>query len=249
MKRIEFSRKFYFVRYRYDKYHYTDARDGTQMHYLAYMCKGRCRIVSEEGAIEAGPGEAFYIPMGLRYQSYWYGEDGISFHSCGFTLFPEAQTRNFRLQGLPEEFWGQVEAIPLTGEADSHALVALYGVLEALVPVMETEQTGEAERILEEATRFIRKDPYCRIPAAARHCCVSESALYSIFKKYAGQTPNEFKQAVLAEKAVRLLTTTNLPVQDISDRLRFSSASYFRKVLKKHTGKTPRQIRKEVVSL
>ena len=249
MKQIVFSRKFFFVRYSYEKYHYTDARDGANMHYLAYMCKGRCRIVSDEGTIEAGPGEALYIPMGLGYQSYWYGEDGVSLHSIGFTHFPEAGTQSFRLQRLKPEFWEPVAQIPLTGEVDSAGLVALYSVLEKLVPVMETEQSTDCTRILEEAVKFIRQDPFCRIPDVAHHCCVSESALYGIFRRHAGQTPNEFKQAVLAEKAVRLLTTTNLPVQDISDRLRFSSASYFRKVLKKYTGKTPRQIRKEVMCL
>ena len=45
--------------------------------------------------------------------------------------------------------------------------------------------------------------------------------------------------------AVNLLSTTNRPVQQISDAAGFSSTSYFRKLLRKYTGKTPLQIRKE----
>ena len=53
------------------------------------------------------------------------------------------------------------------------------------------------------------------------------------------------KQEILCEKAVQLLTTTDLSVEEISNRLLFSSSSYFRKIFKKYTGKTPRQIRKD----
>jgi len=40
------------------------------------------------------------------------------------------------------------------------------------------------------------------------------------------------------------LLTTNKTVEEIASLINFSSASYFRKVLKKHTGSTPSEIRK-----
>ncbi|MBE6762725.1 MAG: AraC family transcriptional regulator, partial [Ruminococcaceae bacterium] len=59
------------------------------------------------------------------------------------------------------------------------------------------------------------------------------------------KTPNQFRNEILCEKAISLLTTTNKSVQEISDTLNFSSTSYFRKILKAHTGKTPLEIRKK----
>jgi AraC-like DNA-binding protein len=79
----------------------------------------------------------------------------------------------------------------------------------------------------------------------AAYCHVSTSGLYSIFKKQLGKTPNELHAEILCEKAVSLLSTTDKSVQEISDTLGFSSTSYFRKILKKHTGKAPLEIRKE----
>lgn len=79
----------------------------------------------------------------------------------------------------------------------------------------------------------------------ATHCKISESGLYPIFQKVFQKTPLEMKQEILCEKAVQLLTTTDLSVEEISNRLLFSSSSYFRKILRKYTGKTPREIRKE----
>jgi len=44
--------------------------------------------------------------------------------------------------------------------------------------------------------------------------------------------------------SVHLLTSTDLSPSQISDSLGFSSVSYFRKVLRQHTGQSPLQIRK-----
>lgn len=63
------------------------------------------------------------------------------------------------------------------------------------------------------------------------YCEISESGLYPIFQRVFQKTPLEIKQEILCEKAVQLLTTTDLSVEEISNRLLFSSSSYFRKVL------------------
>ena len=88
------------------------------------------------------------------------------------------------------------------------------------------------------------KNGGCSIPQAAEACFVSESYLYYTFKKNLKIRPNDYRQKVLCEKAVSLLKTTDKKIDEIADCLDFSSASYLRKVLKKHIGKTPREIRK-----
>ena len=74
-------------------------------------------------------------------------------------------------------------------------------------------------------------------------CSLSEPHLYYLFKKAGEVTPNEYRQKSLCDRAVELLITTDNSVEAISDMLGFSSSSYFRKILKKHTGKSPREIR------
>jgi len=74
-------------------------------------------------------------------------------------------------------------------------------------------------------------------------CNISEPYLYSIFKQEGKITPNDYRNQLLCKKAIDLLTTTDMKVEQISESLGFSSASYFRKVLKQYTGKTPLSIR------
>ena len=90
MKQVLFSEPFLFREYKRSKYSYSDLRAGTSRHFLAILEEGRCRLVTDDLTLEVEQGEGFYLPMGQRYQSYWYGEE-IRFRSLGFAYFPEAQ--------------------------------------------------------------------------------------------------------------------------------------------------------------
>ena len=243
-----FSKSFYFTEFHYQDYHHTDARKGAANHYIGMLEQGHCRIVSDDVTIEAGPGEPFFIPKGLRYQSYWYSEGSILLRSCGFAFFPEAQKSSFPLQKLPVSLGDAVRRIPLNGHPDSAALGALFSVLGMALSAMTQGGGVSFARLLEQATEYMRLHPDCRMVEVARHCGISESALYAAFRRE-GTTPNRVRQELLIREAIRLLTTTDAGIQDISDRLNFSSASYFRKVLREHTGKTPSQLRKTAMKV
>lgn len=92
--------------------------------------------------------------------------------------------------------------------------------------------------------RLIRSDPSRKIADIAAACGVCESGLYGVFRRTYRETPNTVRQRVLCEQAKHLLVTTDLSVEEISERLSFSSSSYFRKVMRKHTGMTPGEIRR-----
>lgn len=243
MNQTDFCKAFRFTEYRYVHTHYTDARSGADRHFIGLLEEGRCRIVSDERILEAGPGEPFYIPKGLPYQSYWFSEGNIRLRSYGFDLFPEMDRVSFHLQKLPVELADTVRRIPLTGHPDSAGLGELFSVLALLMPRMERSDRGPSVCLYEQAVEYMRGHIDCRVAEVARYCGVSESALYASFKRH-GTTPNGARQALLAREAKQLLTTTDMSVQEISDRLGFSSTSYFRKVLRLHTGKTPSQLRK-----
>jgi AraC-like DNA-binding protein len=241
MNHIDFCKSFFFTEYRYERSHYTDARSGASRHFIGMLEQGRCRIVSSSVTIEAGPGEPFYIPMGLPYQSFWYSDSTILLRSYGFEHFPEAGS--FLLQTLPVRLAESVRTIPLTGQPDSEALGRLFSVLAQALPHMIRSTTGSTVCLWEQAVAYMQQNRDCRTAEIARHCGVSESAIYAAFQRH-GSTPNQTRQKLLVEEAVRLLTTTDESIQNISDRLGFSSASYFRKILAAHTGKTPTQHRR-----
>lgn len=241
---------FRFIEFDLNKYHYTDNRQGAPHHYIALMKKGKCRLVSENRTVEVNEGDVFYIPMGLAYQSYWYGENEISFISLGFRLFPEANDKNFCLQKFDcnTELKEKIQSIPLNKPVNSRTLSEFFEILKELLPVMETETVSRNEQIYKKAKRFITHNTDCNAQDIAKHCNVSESTLYLAFKTVANKTPNEVKNEILCDKAIFLISTTDKSVQEISDALGFSSTSYFRKTLKTYVKLTPREIRKKYVN-
>lgn len=247
MNDIFFYKSFTFNNYSLNKHHYADNRHGVTSHYLAYIIKGTCRILTADNELLMKAGDLFYIPKGLPYQSFWYSEDDLKFLSFGFTFFPESDKNDFILQKIEcnEKVIDEIKKIPIKKNIDSITLGAFYSALSLVLPLLkENTSKNNYNVILEKAKSYIYDNPSCTVGNIAKHCLISESALYHIFKKYGATTPNALIQKLRCEKGVILLKTTDKTVQEISDDLGFSSTSYFRKVLHIHTGKTPREIRK-----
>lgn len=226
---------------------HTDNRgSGVQTHYLAYMLSGRARLTSAHEDITVQTGEMLYIPLHCRYQSYWYGHPDVSWISLAFRSFPDPQHRVFPLQRIvpTDDDRDRMLAIPRNKPADCASVARLLMLLGQLLPRMQpTEPDPQAARI-RLSVQYMEAHPHASVPELARKSGMSESAYYALFRTVTGRTPCAMKQKILAEQAAALLTTTDLPIETISDRLGFSSAAYFRKVLHAQLGASPRAIRR-----
>lgn len=251
MNDVIFNKNFCFNFHTFRKQRYTDNRGGSPYHYIAYMLKGHSKIVSKERTIEVGPGDLFYIPKGLPYQSYWDSKDDIQFLSFGFHFFPEAKSKQFILQKIicSDTLKEKVKEIPINANIDSSVIGVFYSVLSTVAEHLDGDSEMAGNKIIELAKQYIYDNISCSVSDIARHCHLSKSALYNIFKKECNLTPNALIQKVRCKKAEILLTTTNKSVQEISDILEFSSTSYFRKIFKYYTGKSPREHRNNAVSI
>ena len=240
-----------FFKVHFSDFHHTDNSGGCDLHFLALMVKGRARIETTDGAVlNIQQGQAFYFPKGLRYHSYWYGEPEIEFLSFGFATLPAGDRKRYILQTISDTAGLQelLMKIPTKGkDVDSHTLSFFYHALAKAAPhlVCEPAKTGHA--LADAAAVCMRKNPYISMPEVASQCGVSQPHLYATFREVTGLTPNDYRQSVLCQKAIDLLTTTDKTVEEISDILHFSSAAYFRKVLRKHTGMTPKQLRQKAI--
>ena len=243
-----FYKNFNYNLIRFNKYHLTDhSKTPTEFHYLGYIIKGTAKIKTHKTELLLNPYEIFYIPKGLEYQSEWFGENGkeIKFYSFGFKISPI--NKSYILQKIncsekaKEIFKELCEEIPFTGKG----IGKLYYFFDLVCDDMKESKKSQINPLIEKATEYISNNPNVKISDIARFCNISEPTVFSLFKKHFNKTPNQFRNEVICEKAITLLTTTNKSVQEISDSLNFSSTSYFRKILKNHTGKTPLEIRKK----
>jgi AraC-like DNA-binding protein len=75
--------------------------------------------------------------------------------------------------------------------------------------------------------------------------CVSDDHFIRLFKKEMLQTPQKYITAKKMEKAQLLLLTTELSVRNVAMELALDNISYFNKIFKEYTGKTPLEYRRE----
>lgn len=251
MNDTDFFKSFRFNEFSYTKRTHVDNSVGVFLHYIGYMKEGSGVLISTRERLTVFKGDLFYIPRGCRYHSYWANESTTRFDSIGFKFFPLPEGIHYPLQKLscPPEILEAFAPLSRDKTVSAASIGTLYTLLGLLQPTMESSLPEEKNRLTVAALERMNTDPSLSIGQIAASCGVSEGTLYSTFRRVLSKTPNTVRQEFLCQKAAQLLITTSLSVEEVSRRCGFSSASYFRKVLHRVTGKTPRQLRAEATSL
>ena len=220
--------------------------DGTSVNYLAYMVKGSARLVSEDKTVSVTEGDVFIIPSGSKYRSYWYGKPEIEFISLSLPFLPNFENRRYEIQVIPSDS-GTVkrmyEIASDTGETPT-GVGKLYSLIGTLMPKMIYRTKGKGCELIDKATEIMSKEPKITVKEIAKRCAVSESALYSAFKRHSDKSLGEVRSEILMKNAKDALISTDTPIEEIAEKLAFSSGAYFRKCFKEYFGISPREMRK-----
>lgn len=108
-----------------------------------------------------------------------------------------------------------------------------------------TDLVATEDRVASTALAYIRQHAAKGIQVAdvARAANVSRSTLDARFRRVVGRTVHEEIRRSQLNTARQLLTTTNLPVEDVARRSGFSSAQYMNTVFQRLLGQTPGRYR------
>lgn len=245
----KFFTSFHFRELRFDRYHHTDNSLGVDRHFFGYLKQGTCLLVSGKERITVSEGELFYLPKGLKYHSYWSSESTVVFDSFGFKYLPVKQRYKMQKIRLTETAAVLLSQLSQNKSTGAESVGLLYLLFHEVSKQMQPDALHYMDKTVQTAMEYMVQRPAYTMTDIARLMEISESKLYYDFKHALGKTPNTVKQEISCEKAVELLSTTDLSVEEISFRSGFCSSSYFRKVLFSFTGKTPRQIRNEAKNI
>ena len=245
-----FSKSFLFRTFNFKKYKHTDNRLGTKLHYFVYMKSGKARIVTEGSTYSINEGEAFFLPRELRYQSYWYGTPDIKFISLGFTYLPRNEGEIYGVQSMAcsDEEKALFHEIARSRDINAAAIGKLYTLVGMLMPKMTHTKRNKYQDIIEKVKKQLNIDPHTPISKLAKDAAVSQSMLYHVFKTHCDVSINGCRNKVIMQRAKEMLISTDLSIEQISEKLSFSSGAYFRKVFKEHFGISPREMRKKANS-
>jgi AraC-like DNA-binding protein len=112
---------------------------------------------------------------------------------------------------------------------------------------MATLKSGDKDARIKKSLKFIHEntDKELLLSQLAGIACMSEGHFIRVFKKELHCTPVKYINLKKVERAQFLLLTTDMPVRDIALELSIDNISYFNKLFKQHTGKTPGAYRDE----
>ena len=243
---IIFCNSFDFNTFRFLNYKYTDKAAGVEINYFAYMTEGTAKICTEDETVYIKEGDLFFIPNGCKYRSYWYGSPKIEFISLAFRFMPNFDNKYYPVQVIQYDAHAarMMQDIAARETLDAAVIGEFYSMVGLLMPTMTFRCKGHMAETVDKVKRLIVGDPHLTTKELAKKCALSESALYSLFKKHSDRSINDIKRAVIIEKAKDLLISTDRPVEELSRMLGFSSSAYFRKCFKEHFGISPREMRK-----
>jgi len=229
----------------YNSSHTTGVTNTFEQHCFGYILDGSVRILLPNGELCASAGDLLYISQESQYYSIWSGEPDIRFLSVRFEFANRSAHAGLGLQivrGMPPEPFLRLYETHLTHPMA--ALAAMYEILGELYENRLTAPHRAATRVLP-ALRYIEAHTreVVAVEALAALCGMSASHFHAVFRREVGLSPVRYRHTLLVQEAMELLLRTDLSVEEISDRLGFSSSCYFRRVFSSIAGKTPREIR------
>ncbi len=235
-----------------------DKRSGRATASIYYLVNGAAEFSTPKGELRFNPGEVLYIPRRQRYTAKWTGTPDIVFYGIdfGFELKSEFGAigsyagihDSYVLQkpdisglcGIPETFDKLYLRYCNPESTGLEAVMDFYSFFGELLPHLDKTYIRFADNPCEKAASYIEEncteDFYAE--ELAEMCGLSLSNFYSLFKKYTGLTPVEYKNTYRVRMAQQLLLQ-NKSIDEITERLNFSSPAYFRKVFKSVTGMLP----------
>ena len=112
--------------------------------------------------------------------------------------------------------------------------------------LLEKMLTPRIDGSIEMAVSYISDNLHREISVQdiSRNTNLSKTALYEAFHQRFHCTVGSYINAKRVERSMELLQKTELNMEEIAQRVGFSSASYFSKIFKKQTGRPPLQYRK-----
>ncbi|MFT4221927.1 AraC family transcriptional regulator [Dysgonomonas sp.] len=131
-----------------------------------------------------------------------------------------------------------------------HSSIETQGILyQFMSKFMETAEikTNNRDVRISKSLQYIHENinKDLSVMSLSDIACLSEDHFIRLFRNEMGHTPLKYINLKKIEKAQLLLLTTDTPIRDVAFELSIDNISYFNRIFKQYTGKTPGEYRSE----
>lgn len=230
-------------------------------HLFLWITRGQGRILLHGLRRGVGAHNAIFIPAGklfaMEYGRQVQGQ-AILIPDDGRVILPD-RTHQLRVQdglaqaeltGLFDDLRRELsEARPLLSEAMT-ALASMVSIWlrRQMLQAGPQPRTSAAERLVRRFSDLLSDDFRSgkSMASYAEELDITPTHLTRVCRQCAGLTAADMLNQMVQHEARNLLLRTDLPVQEIAERLGFGSAAYFSRFSQQHFGASPTQLRKSL---
>lgn len=193
------------------------------------------------------------VLLNCNYAHHYWTENDVRFYWFHFRgpaadayceRYWSAHGAHFSNLIAVEQYFSEIQQMLRQKNADDDAIsVQIHRLLAILsMPLKPTKQISES---IQTAQSYIEDnfDKPLSVDDVARQVSLSRHYFSRVFQKEIGFAPHAYLIEVRIEQAKRLLSETNLSIEQISVDCAFCSASNFIRTFRKSTGMTPLKFR------
>lgn len=220
---------------------------------IGLIISGKGKFCTENAeTVHVEPGDIIVVPTSARYISHWSGTPDILYISFHF-IFEKRFDNVVKIQKLagfkPLKSDFEFAYDNFSFSAQSFKMLSIfYNILNEVFPKIEMKSKKPMSTSVKNAIDYIifRYTRKIKISELSKAVNLSPSRLFTVFKKETGLTPIEYKNRICIKNAEKMLLTTDLSIEEISEKLGFNSSSYFRRTFKNFTGKSPKDYKNSI---
>lgn len=229
--------------------------------YLVYVPTGRGEFETKNSKVNILPGHVIklypedwhrYRPdVKIGWEEYWIGFEGPALEDFLLkSLFTENKSGVSNIGHHDEVMYLFNQALNLTRKNSRGFTQVITGIVFQLVayiiyPGYQALAGKRVDYIYEESISIIRQHIKGGVDfqKMAANFGLSYSHFRKIFKEKTGFSPQQFLINERLSYAKRLLSSTDLTIEEISKKCGFQSAFYFSNLFKKKTGYSPGKLK------
>lgn len=224
---------------------------------IYYQVGGKGILEFNKKRVPTHPGDVFIIPRGKRYrhssksgvQYHWVALEGVwpkyFYDRVGY----HAMKPNNEIENLFVEL--RENLIMHQSGYEVQAVGLVFNLMARIVAAVEPPNVNGSSRPVESsyptAVRdavYLLRETYAEpvmIDKVAAAVGISPAHLRTLFKKWVGESPQQFHTRHRIEQAQKLMRQQSLAIYEVAYHVGFTDARYFARVFKQITGMTPSQ--------
>lgn len=214
---------------------------------IGFILGGKGKFCAKNGeSIEVEPGDIIVISTAATYVSQRSGSEQFTYITLHFIFnsgFNDAvgMQKITGCEHLKTEFEAAFKSYRIP-EQYFDTLSIFYRILQEIVPLIQMSAPKRLHNSIKKAVDYITINYSKNISVAelAGIANLSPSRFFTVFKNEIGMTPIEYKNYICIQNAEKLLLSTELSMEEISEKIGFNSSTYFRRTFKKYVGSSPR---------